>query len=197
MIMSEKVRIEKVIQMVGLTSGQFAQEIGIQTSTLSHILNERNKPSLDVMKKILNRYPNINAEWLILGQGSIQRKESHSQAPTLFGDEDISGSISDSKAIYEPEKDDAEIFSFQHQTVKSEPVPVYTHPKTEIQQEKSHSFDKSDSTTQPPIMNNEIDVAKKLVDAVENLKQNQIIEKKIRKIILYYSDNTFQEFESK
>jgi DNA-binding XRE family transcriptional regulator len=197
MIMSEKVRIEKVIQMVGLTSGQFAQEIGIQTSTLSHILNERNKPSLDVMKKILNRYPNINAEWLILGQGSIQRKESHSQAPTLFGDEDISGSISDSKAIYEPEKDDAEIFSFQHQTVKSEPVPVYTHPKTEIQQEKSHSFDKSDSTTQPPIMNNEIDVAKKLVDAVENLKQNQIIEKKVRKIILYYSDNTFQEFESK
>ncbi len=195
--MSEKVRIEKVIQMVGLTSGQFAQEIGIQTSTLSHILNERNKPSLDVMKKILNRYPNINAEWLILGQGSIQRKESHSQAPTLFGDEDISGSISDSKAIYEPEKNDAEIFSFQHQTVKSEPVPVYTHPKTEIQQEKSHSFDKSDSTTQPPIMNNEIDVAKKLVDAVENLKQNQIIEKKVRKIILYYSDNTFQEFESK
>ena len=195
--MSEKVRIEKVIQMVGLTSGQFAQEIGIQTSTLSHILNERNKPSLDVMKKILNRYPNINAEWLILGHGSIQRKESHSQAPTLFGDEDISGSISDSKAIYEPEKNDAEIFSFQHQTVKSEPVPVYTHPKTEIQQEKSHSFDKSDSTTQPPIMNNEIDVAKKLVDAVENLKQNQIIEKKVRKIILYYSDNTFQEFESK
>ncbi len=195
--MSEKVRIEKVIQMVGLTSGQFAQEIGIQTSTLSHILNERNKPSLDVMKKILNRYPNINAEWLILGQGSIQRKESHSQAPTLFGDEDISGSISDSKDIYEPEKNDAEIFSFQHQTVKSEPVPVYTHPKTEIQQEKSHSFDKSDSTTQPPIMNNEIDVAKKLVDAVENLKQNQIIEKKVRKIILYYSDNTFQEFESK
>ncbi len=195
--MSEKVRIEKVIQMVGLTSGQFAQEIGIQTSTLSHILNERNKPSLDVMKKILNRYPNINAEWLILGQGSIQRKESHSQAPTLFGDEDISGSISDSKAIYEPEKNDAEIFSFQHQTVKSEPVPVYTHPKTEIQQEKSHSFDKSDSTTQPSIMNNEIDVAKKLVDAVENLKQNQIIEKKVRKIILYYSDNTFQEFESK
>ena len=195
--MSEKVRIEKVIQMVGLTSGQFAQEIGIQTSTLSHILNERNKPSLDVMKKILNRYPNINAEWLILGQGSIQRKESHSQAPTLFGDEDISGSISDSKAIYEPEKNDAEIFSFQHQTVKSEPVPVYTHPKTEIQQEKSHSFDKTDSTTQPPIMNNEIDVAKKLVDAVENLKQTQIIEKKVRKIILYYSDNTFQEFESK
>lgn len=195
--MSEKVRIEKVIQMVGLTSGQFAQEIGIQTSTLSHILNERNKPSLDVMKKILNRYPNINAEWLILGQGSIQRKESHSQAPTLFGDEDISGSISDSKSIHEPEKNDDEIFSFQHQTIKSDPAPVYTHPKTEIQQEKSHSFDKSDSTTQPSIMNNEIDVAKKLVDAVENLKQNQIIEKKVRKIILYYSDNTFQEFESK
>jgi len=195
--MSEKVRIEKVIQMVGLTSGQFAQEIGIQTSTLSHILNERNKPSLDVMKKILNRYPNINAEWLILGLGSILRKESNSQAPTLFGDEEINSSISDSNTLTELKKNDAELFSFQHQTVKTESIPVYTHSKTENQPENLHSVNKTDSSTQPLIMNNETDVAQKLVDAVENLKQNQIIDKKVRKIILYYSDNTFQEFESK
>ena len=50
--MSEKQRIEKIILLEGLTSGDFAKEIGVQTSTLSHILNERNRPSLDVMRKI-------------------------------------------------------------------------------------------------------------------------------------------------
>ena len=121
--MSEKVRIEKVMQFVGLTSGQFAQEIGVQTSTLSHILNDRNKPSLDVMKKILNRYQNINAEWLILGQGSMQKKETHSQAPTLFGEDDVSESISDSNLFDEVEKNDTEKFSIQHQSYKTEEMP--------------------------------------------------------------------------
>ena len=93
--MDEKIRIEKLMQHEGMTSGQFAQEIGIQNSTLSHILNNRNNPSLDVMKKILNRFPLINSDWLILGQGAMFRQESHSQMPTLFGFEDESSSLSD------------------------------------------------------------------------------------------------------
>lgn len=187
--MSEKVRIEKIMQLLGLTSGQFAQEIGIQTSTLSHILNERNKPSLDVMKKILNRYPNINSEWLILGQGSIQRKESNSQAPTLFEDDDVITSISDSNLFEKAEKNDIEISSIQHQTVKTETIPAYSLPVTEKQP--------ANKTIHPNVLSNEIDDTQKLVHAVENLKQNQFVDKKVKKIILYYSDNTFQEFESK
>jgi len=50
-IMEEKDKIEKIMQAENLNSAQFATEIGIQGSTLSHILNGRNKPSLDVLKK--------------------------------------------------------------------------------------------------------------------------------------------------
>lgn len=49
--MTDKSRIEKIIQTFEMADGQFAQEIGIQNSTLSHILNGRNRPSLDVIKK--------------------------------------------------------------------------------------------------------------------------------------------------
>lgn len=195
--MSEKVRIEKVIQVVGLTSGQFAQEIGIQTSTLSHILNERNKPSLDVMKKILNRYPNINAEWLILGQGSIQKKEFQSQAPTLFSENDANDSISECNISDELEKNDTEIFSFQHQNVKSNTIPDYPQPKFENRQEKFQQTNKTDFSSHNQQTNIGIKTASGSNDNIDIMHQTQIVDKKVRKIILYYSDNTFQEFESK
>lgn len=195
--MSEKVRIEKVIQIVGLTSGQFAQEIGIQTSTLSHILNERNKPSLDVMKKILNRYPNINAEWLILGQGSIQKKEFQSQAPTLFSENDANDSISERNISDELEKNNTEIFSFQHQNVKSNTNPDYPLPKIENQPEKLQQINKTESSTYNQQTNIGIKTASSSNDNIDIMHQTQIVDKKVRKIILYYSDNTFQEFESK
>ena len=51
--MDEKERIEKIMLKEEMNSAIFAAEIGIQGSTLSHILNGRNNPSLDVLKKIL------------------------------------------------------------------------------------------------------------------------------------------------
>ena len=49
----------------------FAETIGVQQSTLSHILNNRNKPSLDVVMKIRQTYRHINLEWLLYGQGEM------------------------------------------------------------------------------------------------------------------------------
>jgi len=92
--MEVKEKIEKIMEREQMNSLQFAAEIGIQGSTLSHILNERNKPSLDVLKKILNRFRTISSDWLILDVGSMYRTEKQSQAPTLFDsiDENISKS---------------------------------------------------------------------------------------------------------
>ena len=60
--MDEKDRIEKVMLTEGMNSAQFAAEIGIQGSTLSHILNGRNNPSLDVLKKVLNRFRTVSSD---------------------------------------------------------------------------------------------------------------------------------------
>ena len=54
-----------------ITARQFAEEIGIQPSGMSHILGGRNNPSLDFVAKVLRRYPEIDANWLILGRGEM------------------------------------------------------------------------------------------------------------------------------
>ncbi len=71
--MSEKERIEQVIQSLNLTARQFAAEIRVQPGTISNMMAGRNNPSLEVMKRIMERYPTLNPEWLILGNGDMWR----------------------------------------------------------------------------------------------------------------------------
>ncbi|KAA6337205.1 hypothetical protein EZS27_014683, partial [termite gut metagenome] len=54
-----------------ILSGAFAETIGVQQSTLSHILNGRNNPSLDVIMKIHQKYNYLNIEWLLYGTGDM------------------------------------------------------------------------------------------------------------------------------
>ena len=54
--MDTKVRIKKIMEIAGLNQLQFAKEVEIPASTISHIFNGRNKLSFDVAQKILKRY---------------------------------------------------------------------------------------------------------------------------------------------
>lgn len=56
-----------------LTSSRLAELLGIQPSGISHILKGRNNPSLDFIQKILRRFPQVNPDWLILGEGEMYR----------------------------------------------------------------------------------------------------------------------------
>jgi len=69
-------RIKYLIVQQNLTQTEFANIIGIQRSTLSHILSGRNKPSLDFTLKLLSKFTNINAEWLLNGEGSMYKSTS-------------------------------------------------------------------------------------------------------------------------
>lgn len=71
--MSEKDRIEQLIKTLGLTARQFAAEIRVQPGTISNMMAGRNNPSLEVMKRIMERYPTLNPEWLIAGRGDLWR----------------------------------------------------------------------------------------------------------------------------
>ena len=68
-------RIKELILQEGLTSGSFADAIGVQRSSMSHILNGRNNPSLDFVIKTLQRFPRINTEWLLLGVGNMYQND--------------------------------------------------------------------------------------------------------------------------
>lgn len=64
-------RINLILRAKNITARQFAEEIGIQPSGMSHILGGRNNPSLDFAVKVLKRYPEIDANWLLLGKGAM------------------------------------------------------------------------------------------------------------------------------
>jgi transcriptional regulator with XRE-family HTH domain len=67
-------RLLKFMTRENLTSARLADELGVQPSSISHILSGRNNPGYDFMQKILSRYQNLNAEWLILGKGEMYKQ---------------------------------------------------------------------------------------------------------------------------
>jgi transcriptional regulator with XRE-family HTH domain len=68
-------RLFSLIKHLGLTATRFADEIGVQRSGISHILSGRNQPSFEFLVKTLKRYPEIRAEWLIMGSGKMIKEE--------------------------------------------------------------------------------------------------------------------------
>ena len=66
-----KDRIFEFLRNSNKTSSQFADEIGVQPSSVSHIISGRNKPSLDFVIKMLQKYPELSTDWLIFGRGSM------------------------------------------------------------------------------------------------------------------------------
>ena len=61
-------RLKDWINSKDLSASDFAKQIQIQRSALSHIFSGRNKPSVDVLLKIKNAYPDIDLDWLITGE---------------------------------------------------------------------------------------------------------------------------------
>lgn len=70
-----KNRIIQFLSENNLTSTKFADTIGVQRSSISHILSGRNKPSFDFIEKMLIAYPDLNAQWLITGKGSMLKNQ--------------------------------------------------------------------------------------------------------------------------
>lgn len=92
--MDIKERIEHIMKTEGLNSSNLADIINVQRSTISHYISGRNKPGLDFIQKILSKFKNINAEWLILGKGEMYKHiiSANKSEPDLFTN---SGDIQD------------------------------------------------------------------------------------------------------
>ena len=69
-------RIGKIIKENNLSASSFAKMIGVQRSSISHILSGRNNPSLELLLKIHKAFDYIALEWLILGDNSMEKPSS-------------------------------------------------------------------------------------------------------------------------
>lgn len=68
-------RIEHLISSLELDCNSFAKSIYSNPKDVQNIINQKEKPSFDMLVNILSKYPDISAEWLIVGKGSLWANE--------------------------------------------------------------------------------------------------------------------------
>ena len=146
-------RIKKIIEAENIGLVKFADEIGVGSPALSHYLRGRNKVSLELVTKILERFRGINPEWLLFGRGEMYKSAEvkvSNRVPDLFSsveqdvvpqianeDEKMNPSTADDDFL-EPEpltekgNDDFDtIQPNEHQSVVSPKTPPKEHASIE------------------------------------------------------------------
>ena len=114
-----KDRILQLLEEKAMTLAAFADEIGVERSTMSHIKSGRSNPSLDVALKILERFPEVSTDWLILGKGSMFGQITNPYEPTLFDQTQTTASYT------------AEYAQKQAPETASQPTSLQNEPSTQ------------------------------------------------------------------
>ena len=68
-------RLEIILNYYSLSASSFADKVGVQRSSLSHLLSGRNKPSLDLILKIVQNFPEVDLYWILNGKGNFPKSE--------------------------------------------------------------------------------------------------------------------------
>jgi transcriptional regulator with XRE-family HTH domain len=140
-----KDRILQFLNEKTFSSTKLADSINVQRSSISHILSGRNKPSFDFIQKLLNKFPEINAQWLITGKGNMLIEQS------------------------EPK---------QMPYSKNNQKNLFSSLESDIQK----PIDKSPELENPEPQNNYISKTPK--------------NKKIERVMIFYTDGTFKDYLS-
>ena len=141
-------RLAHILRAKNLTATKFAELMGIQPSNVSHLLNGRNKPSLEFLTKLKEVFPEYSFDWIIMGKKPI--------------------------TINEPSP-----VTSENQQMKFDDEP----------QNNMLVFDEDDDkkSDDEPI------ITEKIIDKQENAT----ISKTIDKLIVVYSDKTFEILSSR
>ena len=171
-------RITKVLEYSGFSASEFADEIDVQRSSISHIISGRNKPSLEFVTKIKNRFPELSWDWIILGTGEMKQTDS----PFPISEKQEENSTPD-------------LFTLIDEDYKNE-VFVQENIQNETLRELNKSF---------PSPRKEILSDSQQLDIQENISEVQSIvnktvtntnaESKIKKIVFFYENGKFEAFE--
>ncbi len=145
-------RIKTIMDSEQLTPSAFADSLQIGRAVISHILNGRNNPSLDVVTRILSKYPHIAPEWLLQEKGSMYKDEESSSG-------------------YNPQPD---LFSQNQENTTKVSETIKNRIFTEIKPTQNETLNTNN----------------------EQCTSTKVVDKKVVKIIIYYSDNTFEAFDT-
>ncbi len=86
-------KLKKIIENEGLTASKFAEKIGVQRSSVSHVLSGRNKPSLDFILKINNSIDNVSLDWLFSGSSHLNGPPTPTEKIKTSKNDDIESDV--------------------------------------------------------------------------------------------------------
>jgi len=167
-------RIKQIMEYYKLAPATFAEQIGINRSNLTHLFQGRNQPSLELAKKILLCFPDIKTEWLIMGVGQMFMSSD---------DRELNIQIQKEKLIQ-----------------VSQPKPdLFSSTKEEFQNEtafkKSESREIQKEITHLPIPEKPITPIRETSLEIDTPRSHSTVS--IKKIIFFYSDNSFEIYQPK
>lgn len=72
-------RLENIMEYYEINAAAFAEAIDFNRSTISHLLSGRNKPSLEFVMKVLQKFPEVDMNWLVSGKGDFPTSRINQQ----------------------------------------------------------------------------------------------------------------------
>jgi DNA-binding XRE family transcriptional regulator len=176
--MSLNERISKVIEYSKLTPSEFADEIDVQRSSISHITSGRNKPSLEFIIKIKSSFPEILWDWLVTGEGEML-KQDLPEVNEIPVEEDEKGKPTSLPDLFTMMNTDDD-FGAEETEIEA--------PK----QTAGESFIPHQSLTQEKISDSQR-LEKSNDQIISEAIGNQ--SHKIKRIVLFYENGKFESFE--
>jgi len=170
-------RLQEILTNERLTPARFAELVGVQRSSVSHILSGRNKPSLDFLQKTLINFEHINPDWLISGNGPYKRPKP--------------SDIQETSQAAQSRKTVSGRLNFPlNQPVEEEERMGYGKNPQSHGEDALPELEPDSNTPGTPKTNGDVsDFAKNQQNIPPQAPQKEVI-----KTILFYNDHTFEVF---
>lgn len=176
---SDKERIEQIILSKKLNNIEFSNKTLLSPSTLSHILSERTKPTLTILRNIVEAFPDLNPMWVLLGQGEMYLADENAKSSD---NQDETGADDDIDDILGPMKNG---------------LGYVPKPKSGNQQQSTisqpASIGKNQSTPQVPSLTIK-DVEDVMTKTVAQLQKPA---RQVTEVRIFFDDGTYECFYTK
>ncbi|MDY5024618.1 MAG: helix-turn-helix transcriptional regulator [Candidatus Egerieousia sp.] len=163
-------RFQTILDLENLSPAQLADRLGVQRSGISHILSGRNKPSFELLQRVVQSFPEISAEWLITGNGKPLKEQNLAAASGAASSATSGAANSRSSGTTPP---------FEGLFNSSESA---TEPQIPAQTSDIEGIEDEISDFQP--------LQSSIFDANP---ANDREKRALKRVILIYNDNTFEE----
>ena len=206
-------RINLLLKAKNITARQFAESIGVQPSSMSHILSGRNNPSLDFVMKVIRRYPEIDINWLMFGKGEMYETHGVGSLPhTATQPVSVASSRPASTPAKSPKTvalEQNDLFSQPNENRVNDPVPnpvpvddnVVASTPAPVDKPEQPVVDTAEAvapvapaptpTAQPSAQPTPVVVPKA---AEESKPEAPQVERRLVRLLAFYDDHTFVEY---